>query len=114
MFHKSVEQKLEPFPDTRTPPKIQPMRNKAVTRVVQDQEYVDISDVEMDSEEYKFYDDETNPRRFDAGYGPSREVELGRESQSGWESAPSYLFTDQSSVDKGGPLVQILQLCANA
>ncbi|KAJ1475963.1 ankyrin repeat-containing domain protein, partial [Baffinella frigidus] len=36
--------------------------------------YIDLSDVEIDSEEYKPFDDETNPRRFDNGFGPSREV----------------------------------------
>jgi hypothetical protein len=37
-------------------------------------EYIDLSDVEADSEDYRYYDDESNPRRFDKGYGPSRQL----------------------------------------
>lgn len=38
-------------------------------------EYIDLSDVEADSEDYRYYDDESNPRRFDKGYGPSRQLD---------------------------------------
>eukprot|EP00961_Rhodomonas_salina_P242713 3278746-Rhodomonas_salina.2 len=36
-------------------------------------EYIDPSDLELDSEEYAYYEDETNPDRFDHTYGPNRE-----------------------------------------
>ena len=38
-------------------------------------EYIDLSDVEADSEDYRYYDDESNPRRFEKGYGPSRQLD---------------------------------------